>query len=134
KALENDLKRNKAFFLRVAEDDRFDFESRVSSLHSVTKADPDAATKILQTWLPAMKSAERQTLTSRLSGSEEGCNMLITMYGKKLLTDESFNKSSADRIYNNDTKNPAGLAIVNGVKKRDEEAKKAFEGKLSRYV
>ncbi len=134
KAMENDLRGNKIFFQQVAEDNRFDFESRVSSLHSFSKADPAAATEILQTWLPTMESSERQTITNILSGSEEGCKTLIAMYSKKLLNDASFNKSSADRIYNNDTKNPIALAIVNGVKEREEAAKEAFDSKLSRYL
>ncbi len=134
KALGNDLERNSPFFLRIAENDRFDFDSRISSLHSLTKADPAAATEILQNWLPAMNNGEQQALTNLLSGSEEGCTMLLTMYDEKLLDDASFNNSSADRVYHSNTGNPVALAIVNGVKKRDEAAKEAFNSKLGRYV
>lgn len=134
KALENDINGNKMYFVEIAENDQFDFQSRVLSLHNIVKVDSAKGMEIVSTWLPAMENTEKQTLVDVLSGSNEGSGMLISLYRSKWIADEAFSTSSADRVYNSHPNSPASLAIVNKVKEREEARKKAFDDKLHHYM
>jgi putative heme-binding domain-containing protein len=56
------------------------------------------------------------------------------VYEQKGLDVSAFNLSSAERIVNTHRGDPRSQAMMEGVKKREEEKKKAFEGDLSRYM
>ena len=134
KALESDPEANKKVFLRVSENEKFDFDIRLTALHRLSKADSVMAFERLQKWTPELNQEQKQKLSAALSGSEEGAAQLMQLYDNNLLTSGSFNLSAAERVYNSNPDNTAGLTILEEVKKRIEDEKNAFNNKLSKYT
>ena len=73
-------------------------------------------------------------MVSILAGSNQSAAVLMNVFGQKGLDLSAFNLSSAERIVNANRSDQRGQAIMEGVKKREEEKKKAFDGELKRYM
>lgn len=54
----------------------------------------------------------------------------MTMFDEERLSLAAFDISTAERIYKSNRPDLRGAAILNGVKKREEEEKQAFINKL----
>ncbi len=134
KALESNPKANKEIFVQILQNEKLEFDLRVSALHSLSKADSTAALQTLQKWITEFNYEQKRTLATILSGSDQGSGLLMYMYDKKLINIEAFNLSTAERVYNANLKNPLGLAIIERVKKQVKEEKKAFNSKLIKYM
>jgi putative heme-binding domain-containing protein len=134
KALENNPKANQEIFAMVAENSKFNFELRAAALHALSKADPVAALQAFQKWTPELDKSRKGNAASILSTSNQGISLLLEVYERKLLDLSAFDLSAAERIHNANRNEPRGLAILEGVIKGEEEKKKAFKSKLSRYI
>lgn len=134
KALEINPKASQDIFMRIVQNKKLSFEIRTAALNSLSKASPVEGERFLLTWLPELKATEKTELVSILSGSRQSADVLMNVYGQKGLDLSAFNLSSAERIVNTHKSDPRSQTIIEGVKKREEEKKKAFEGDLSRYM
>ncbi|MEQ9438034.1 MAG: c-type cytochrome [Cyclobacteriaceae bacterium] len=134
RALENDPKTNQAVFADMFRNENFSFEIRSTALNSLAKADPDAGLQALEQWIPEITDSQKRELASMLSGTNEGADLLKDVYDQKLMDITAFNLSAAERIHNTDQSDPRGEAILEGVKKREEEERKAFDDKLHKYI
>jgi putative heme-binding domain-containing protein len=134
KGLEINPKASQEVFMRIVQNKKLSFEVRAAALNSLSKASPTEGELALLKWIPDLQPTEKTELVSILSGSSQSAAILINVYGQKGLDLSAFNLSSAERIVNTHRSDPRGQAIIEGVKKREEEKKKAFEGDLSRYM
>lgn len=134
KALETSPKENQPVFSKTVQDKKMSFDIRALSLNSLLKTDPPAGQQALLTWLPDLKPAEKGELASILSASNQGAGLLVTMHEKKLIDLSAFDLSAAERIVNATKNDKRSIAIMEGVKKREEVKKKEFKGKLTRYM
>jgi putative heme-binding domain-containing protein len=69
-----------------------------------------------------------------LSTSKPGAELLTDLYKQKLLDIVTFDISTAERINNSTPGNPISANILKQAINRDKEKKKAFTGKLSKYM
>jgi putative heme-binding domain-containing protein len=134
KGLEINPKASQEVFMRIVQNKKLSFEVRAAALNSLLKASPREGELALIKWIPDLQPTEKTELVSILSGSSQSAAVLMNVYGQKGLDLSAFNLSSAERIVNTHRSDPRGQAIIEGVKKREEEKKKAFEGDLSRYM
>ena len=134
KGLEINPKASQEVFIRIVQNKKLSFEVRAAALNSLSKASPREGELALLKWIPDLQATEKTELVSILSGSSQSAAVLINVYGQKGLDLSAFNLSSAERMVNTHRSDPRGQAIIEGVKKREEEKKKAFEGDLSRYM
>ena len=134
KGLEINPKASQEVFMRIVQNKKLSFEVRAAALNSLSKASPSEGELALLKWIPVLQATEKTELVSILSGSSQSAAVLMNVYGQKGLDLSAFNLSSAERIVNTHKSDPRGQAIIEGVKKREEEKKKAFEGDLSRYM
>lgn len=134
KALEVSPKENQQVFSRMVEDKKLSFDVRAASLNNLSKTDPAAGQQASLKWIPDLNAREKEELASILSSSSQGAGLLVAMHEKKLMDLSAFDISSAERIVNANKNDKRSIAIMEGVKKRDEEKKKEFKGKLTRYM
>ncbi len=134
KALEINPKASQEVFMRIVQNKKLSFEVRAAALNSLSKASPNDGERVLLKWIPDLKATEKAEMVSILSGSRQSAAVLMNVYEQKGLDLSAFNLSSAERIVNTHRGDPRGQAMMEGVKKREEEKKKAFEGDLSRYM
>ena len=134
KALEINPKASQEVFMRIVQNKKLSFEVRAASLNSLSKADPTAGQLALLKWIPDLKATEKTELVTILSGSSQSAGVLMNVYGQKGLDLSAFDLSAAERIVNANRSDHRSRAIMEGVKKREEDKKKAFEGELSRYM
>ena len=134
KGLEINPKASQEVFMRIVQNKKLSFEVRAAALNSLSKASPTEGELALLRWIPDLQATEKTELVSILSGSSQSAAVLMNVFGQKGLDLSAFNLSSAERIVNTHKSDPRGQVIIEGVKKREEEKKKAFEGDLSRYM
>jgi len=134
KGLEINPKASQEVFMRIVQNKKLSFEVRAAALNSLSKASPREGELALLKWIPDLQATEKTELVSILSGSSQSAAVLMNVYGQKGLDLSAFNLSSAERIVNTHRSDQRSQAIIEGVKKREEEKKKAFEGDLSRYM
>ena len=134
KALEINPKASQEVFMQVVQNKKLSFEVRVAALNSLSKASPTEGEAALLKWIPELKATEKAEMVSILSGSNQSAAVLMNVFGQKGLDLSAFNLSSAERIVNANRSDQRGQAIMEGVKKREEEKKKAFDGDLARYM
>jgi putative heme-binding domain-containing protein len=134
KALEINPKASQEVFKQIVQNKKLSFEVRVAALNSLSKASPTEGEMALLKWLPELKATEKAEMVSILAGSNQSAAVLMNVFGQKGLDLSAFNLSSAERIVNANRSDQRGQAIMEGVKKREEEKKKAFDGELKRYM
>lgn len=133
-ALEVNAADNKAAFQQITQNSRFPFKLRLAALNSLAKTDTVQAKQVLAKWVPSFGEEQKKNLTGVLSGSPQGAALLIHLYNKKNITAKAFTLSSAERVYNANTGNPAAAALLAQTKKIMEDERKAFEAKLNKYT
>jgi putative heme-binding domain-containing protein len=134
KALEINPKASQEVFSQIVQNKKLSFEVRAAALNSLSKASPKEGEKALLKWIPELKATEKAEMVSILAGSNQSATILMNVFGQKGLDLSAFNLSAAERILNANRSDPRGQAIMEGVKKREEEKKKAFDGELKRYM
>jgi putative membrane-bound dehydrogenase-like protein len=134
KALEINPKASQEVFKQIVQNKKLSFEVRVAALNSLSKASPAEGEMALLKWIPELKATEKAEMVSILAGSNQSAAVLMNVFGQKGLDLSAFNLSSAERIVNANRSDQRGQAIMEGVKKREEEKKKAFDGELKRYM
>ena len=134
KALEINPKASQEVFKQIVQNKKLSFEVRVAALNSLSKASPAEGEMALLKWIPELKATEKAEMVSVLAGSNQSATVLMNVFGQKGLDLSAFNLSSAERIVNANRSDQRGQAIMEGVKKREEEKKKAFDGELKRYM
>lgn len=134
KVLENEPEQNKEVFRKVFTNDRFNFEVRLTALNSLAKADQKEASQLSKTWLSSLKDEQKETFASVLSGSGHGATLLKNLYTEKLIGNNAFSLSAAERVRDADPKDQNGLAIYQAVEKRMEEERKIFNERLKKYM
>ncbi len=134
KALEMNPNASQDIFIRIVQNKKMSFEVRTAALNSLSKASQAEGEKALLTWLPDLKATEKTEMVSILSGSSQSAAVLMHVFGQKALDLSAFNLSAAERVVNANRGDDRGRAILEGVKKREEEKKKAFDGDLKRYL
>ena len=134
KALEINPKASQEVFRQIVQNKKLSFEVRAAALNSLSKASPTEGEMALMKWIPELKATEKAEMVSILAGSNQSAAVLMNVFGQKGLDLSAFNLSSAERIINANRSDPRGQAIMEGVKKREEEKKKAFDGELKRYM
>lgn len=134
KALEIDPKSNEEVFSKIVENKNLSFDVRAASLNSLSIADPGAGQQASLKWIPELNPTEKGELATILSASTQGAGLLMNVHEKKLMDISAFDLSTAERIVNSNKTDKRGLAIMEGVKKREEEKKMAFKGKLTKYM
>jgi putative heme-binding domain-containing protein len=133
-ALENQPEQNKMIFLQLAKNNNLKDEIRVYALHALVKVDQPQAITILTTWLPKLDETQQKLVANILSGSKNGASLLKKLFKKELLLHKIFDISSAEKIHQSNKEDPVGIEILDQVKKRQEEDKKAFETKLEYFM
>ncbi|CAG5069049.1 hypothetical protein DYBT9623_01783 [Dyadobacter sp. CECT 9623] len=134
KAMEVSPKQNQPVFAKVVQDKKMSFDIRAAALNSLSKTDPAAGKQASLKWVPELNQNEKTELASILSASSQGAELLVSMHEKKLLDLSAFDLPAAERILNANKNDKRSVAIMEGVKKRDEEKKKEFKGKLTKYM
>jgi putative membrane-bound dehydrogenase-like protein len=134
KALETDSKQGQEVLLSVIQNPNLSFGTRAVSVSNLTRVNPKEAQAVLLRLLPKLSPNEKTELTKVLSSSKEGAGLLVDSYAKKQLGLSNFDMSSAERVVASTQGDSRGKMILDGVKKREEEKKKAFDEKLSRYM
>ena len=134
KALEINPKASQEVFMRIVLNKKLSFEVRAASLNSLSKADPAAGQQALLKWIPDLKATEKTELVTILSGSSQSAGVLMNVYGQKGLDLSAFDLSAAERIANANRSDGRGLAIMEGVKKREEGKKAVLGEKISKYM
>ncbi len=134
KALEINPKASQEVFRQIVQNKKLSFEVRAAALNSLSKASPTEGEMALVKWIPELKATEKAEMVSILAGSNQSAAVLMNVFGQKGLDLTAFNLSSAERIVNSNRSDQRGQAIMEGVKKREEEKKKAFDGELKRYM
>jgi putative heme-binding domain-containing protein len=134
KALEVSPKENQQVFSKIVEDKKLSFDVRAASLSSLSKTDPAAGQQASLKWVPDLNASEKGELATILSASSQGADLLVTLHEKKLVDLAAFDLPAAERIMNANKNDKRSVAILEGVKKREEEKKKEFKGKLTRYM
>ena len=134
KALEINPKASQDVFRQIVQNKKLSFEVRAAALNSLSKASPTEGEMALLKWIPELKATEKAEMVSILAGSNQSAAVLMNVFGQKGLDLSAFNLSSAERIVNSNRSDQRGQAIMEGVKKREEEKKKAFDGELKRHM
>ena len=134
KALQADARKNRAVISELASNAALTFNTRLSALHSLTQIAPADGSKILQPWLKIMNNDEKCKFTNEFSGSKQGSTCLIQEHTSGLLSIESFDLASAERINQSLKKNPDAVNILNKVRAIDAEKKKEFAARLSHLM
>lgn len=134
KALEINPKTSQEVFLGIVQNKKLSFDVRAAALNSLSKVSTNDGERVLLKWIPDLKATEKTEMVSILSGSRQSAAVLMNVYEQKGLDLSAFNLSAAERIVNTHRNDQRGKAIMEGVKKREEEKKKAFDGDLSRYM
>ncbi len=134
KALDNNPAGNQKILLQLASNSKLSFDLRSAALHSLTKVNPKQALQTFKVWASSLDDVERSSLAAKLSASRPGAELLTDLYDKKLINITSFDISAAERIRNAIPNDPLSLEILNLVVKQDDEKKKAFTGKLTKYM
>ena len=134
KGLEINPKASQEVFMRIVQNKKLSFEVRAAALNSLSKASPTEGELALLKWIPDLQTTEKTELVNILSGSSQSAAILMNVFGQKGLDLSAFNLSSAERMVNTHRSDQRSQVIIEGVKKREEEKKKAFEGDLSRYM
>ena len=134
RVLETDPKTNKPVFTKLATNKNLGFDLRVASLNSLAKSDQNSATNILKNWIKKLDVTQLKSLTNKLSNSKQGASVLKKIFSQKLLTIQSFDISSAEKVYNSNKKDKVGQAILKSIKQRMADDKKAFEAKLTKFM
>jgi putative heme-binding domain-containing protein len=134
RALEIDPKANQAIFQKMVQDKNLSVDIRAASLNSLSKADLTVAQLSATKLVPTLSNDEKAHLVNVLSASSEGATLLMNLYDKKLVNPSAFDLSSAERLGNAHKADLRGRAILESVKKNEEEKKLAFKGKLDRYM
>ena len=134
KALEINPKASQDVFRQIVQNKKLSFEVRAAALNSLSKASPTEGEMALLKWIPELKATEKAEMVSILAGSNQSAAVLMNVFGQKGLDLSAFNLSSAERIVNANRSDLRGQTIMEGVKKREEEKKKAFDGELKRHM
>jgi putative membrane-bound dehydrogenase-like protein len=134
KALDGNPKENQEVFIKIFQNEKFSFDIRTVALHSLSKANPVVGLQVLQKWLSELNHAQKSDLATILSGSNQGAGLLKHVHDKKLIDLAAFSLSAAERVHNTNRLDSRGLAIIEGVKKREEEEKSVFKDKLAKYM
>jgi putative heme-binding domain-containing protein len=134
KALDVNPAENQQVFAKIAKDNQQAFDIRTTALNSLCKANPGGARDVFLKWVPQLDAGQKSELTSVLSSSVQGSALLINMHEKKLIGLAAFDLAAAERVVNSHKNDKRGTVILSGVKKREEENKRAFDGKLARYM
>lgn len=133
KVLENEPQKNRAAFIRIAQNNNINTDLRISALHNLCKSDTEGALAIIHDQLQSFDDSQKKALASALSSSKEGSAVLTSLYADKRLATEAFDLAAAERLSEN-APDARGSEILVDVKARMEEEKKSFEAKLERYV
>jgi len=131
KGLEISPKASQEVFMRIVQNKKLSFEVRAAALNSLSKASPTEGELALLKWIPDLQPTEKTELVSILSGSSQSAAVLINVYGQKGLDLSAFNLSSAERIVNTHRSDQRSQAIIEGVKKREEEKKRHLKETLA---
>ncbi len=134
KALENNPQTNKKYFIRILENDNFDYSLRISALNSLSKADSVIALDKLEKLIPKATYEQKKTLVDILSGSSQGSKLLLHVFNKKIINIESFNISAAERIYNGNLNKKVAKVLVEQARKQDEIERRARINKHAKYL
>ncbi len=123
-----------ALFTRIANDYTLPLDLRTYALNMLVRSDVPEAKATIASWLPGLAEDQKRGLTNTLSSSREGAAVLRSLYAEKELSDEAFDLASAERVYLADEGQEAGKALFTAVKDREENARKAFDAKLDRFM
>ncbi len=134
KSLESSPKASREVLPGVVQNRSLGFDVRLTSLHNLVKADRSAGQQALIRWLPDLTGTEKEELVSRLTASREGAELVLLLYEKKRLDFPAFTRPSAERLVNSLGNTGRGQELLTRVKKQEEEKKKAFQARLSRYM
>ena len=134
KALETDSEAGQKVLHSVVKNPDIGFGARAMALGNLTRASPAQGEQALVGWLPTLSSNEKAELAKTLSASAEGAGLLLNSYGKKQLGLSDFDLPTAERMVASTKSSPRAQTLLAGVKKREEEKKRAFHEKLNRYM
>ncbi len=134
KALETEAKANEPLFSKIVTNKKISFNGRVAALNTLAKMNAVLAQNLLSKWAPALNASEKAEMTNVLSGSKQGADLLMRMREKKLIGTDAFDLSAAERIVNADRRDARREHLLAIVRKREEEKKVAFKGKLVKYM
>ncbi|MDP4997112.1 MAG: DUF1080 domain-containing protein, partial [Akkermansiaceae bacterium] len=115
----------------VASDESLPLDLRIDAAHAVAQADPVAG-KVA--FLTLMEEQDAASLVSVFSQSRPGAQILIDLYAEKKLTNESFDRSSADRVAAAFGRDPNARAIKAASDQKITEQKKLASAKIKYLV
>jgi putative heme-binding domain-containing protein len=133
-ALENNVKQNKLQFVRVFNNEKYDFEVRVAALKSISSVDKNQALTNIESWLPGMNAEEKKLLVNAFSGTAHGSRILLNLYQKKLLGLDNFSHGAAERIYNANLKDEVANSLVTQARNRADLERRAYNSKKDSYL
>lgn len=132
-AMDSNPKANQEFFTRIVGNENVSFDIRTNALNSLVKANPERSSTIVRELLNDLTDDQKNDLINVLSTSNQGSQLLVSLYEDKALDINAFDLAAAERI-NQLNSGPQSLAILEAVQKREQQNKEEIENKLARYL
>jgi putative membrane-bound dehydrogenase-like protein len=121
-------------FMKVIDDERYDFEVRLRALQSITRLKRSIAIQKLKSWLPQMTTQQKNTLVSSFAVTPHGASILLELYGQHLLALQDFSHAAAEQIYVSNLNDTAAKSLVTMARKRADEERRAFNGRKMKLI
>ncbi|MEP2774825.1 MAG: PVC-type heme-binding CxxCH protein [Luteolibacter sp.] len=124
-------KQNSTRLSAIASDESLPLDLRVETAHSIAQADPKAAKALFQELL---EGQDPVPLVVIFSQSQAGSAILTQFYTEKVLNDEAFDRSSAERVFQSAPKNKVARAIKSASDRKIAEQKKLASARIEHLV
>ncbi|WP_411826115.1 PVC-type heme-binding CxxCH protein [Luteolibacter sp. AS25] len=130
-AMAINAKQNSKPLSSIASDRSLPADLRIDAAHSIAQVDPKAGKAIFVT---LMEGRDPTALATVFSQSKAGAKILTELYAENKLTDDAFDRSSAERISQAFRKNTAALAIKASSDRKIEEQQKTAAARIEHLV
>lgn len=133
-ALSAEAKSSRQIFINVIDNDRYDFEVRLTAMKNITKSSPSIAKNTLNTWVHKMTPQEKGKLVSAFSNTPQGAVILLELFRQQLLELKDFSHAAAEQIYVTNLNDTTARSLVSMARKRADEERRAFNGKKMKLI
>jgi putative membrane-bound dehydrogenase-like protein len=113
-------KPNAASFAEIAAEVKNPFDLRIEATHALMSVDANAAKEHAIRLLQGADSFAKSQMVNIFSQSKPGSAMLGSLFGTKLLAEDDFDLSAAERIAESQPKEPAAKQILAAARRRIE--------------
>ncbi len=132
--LENNSKLYQQEFVRVFQNEKFDFDIRSSALNSILKTDQKAGLSKLENWIPQLNSERKKSLVNSLSNSNQGAAVILKLFTKGVIKLDEISHGTAERIYNTHLNDGDAKSLVTQARERADKDRRTFNNKKEKYL